>query len=366
VIILDSSRTTQLKKWLCDYFSIDLIKLQPLTGDAGFRKYYRFNINDQSYIAVDAIPSMSNNLAFVEIQQVLKEQQITVPNIISSDLTYGFMCLSDLGDELFSDALTLDNISDFYKKAINVLPLIAAAPLPKNYQLPLYDAAFLNVECHIFTQWLLGVHLNIVLTEHEKHQLQACFDLLINSALEQPQVVVHRDYHSRNLMLVNHDGLHASTENSQSDLLNTATLSKVDLGVIDFQDAVIGPITYDIVSLLKDCYVKWPVENVQHLFQYFCQLMAVKAKYPKVTPEQWLRWFDFMGLQRHIKASGIFARLNHRDNKSSYLKDIPLTLSYIVDISAQYSELAFLYDLVMQKIIPTLNSKNKLDKGNVS
>jgi len=359
------SRLCILHRWLCLYFEVSNITLEPLTGDAGFRKYYRFSINDQSYIAVDAIPSMSNNLAFVKIQQVLKAQHVTVPNIILSDLTHGFMCLSDLGDELFSDALTLNNMSDFYKKAINVLPLIAAAPLPKNYQLPQYDAAFLNVECHIFTQWLLGVHLKITLTGHEEHQLQTCFDLLINSASEQPQVVVHRDYHSRNLMLVNHQSLHPSTKNSQSDRLNMAALNKVDLGVIDFQDAVIGPITYDIVSLLKDCYVKWPDENVQNLFQYFCQLMAVKAKYPKITPEQWLRWFDFMGLQRHIKASGIFARLNHRDNKSGYLKDIPLTLSYIVDISAQYSELAFLHDLVVQKIIPKLNSKNKLDKGKI-
>ena len=344
---MNPSRLVQLNTWLCNNFDVNSIKLDSLTGDAGFRKYYRFTMNNKSYIAVDAIPAMSNNLAFVEIQKVL-QQVINVPEIIFSDLDLGFFCLSDFGDKLFSDALTLDNMECSYQKAINILPQIAHAQLPQNYSLPQYDAKFVNVECHIFTEWLLGVHLNITLNEQEKAQLQTCFNILVDNALEQPQVIMHRDYHSRNLMLINSEQEPADT-----------TEIEIELGVIDFQDAVIGPITYDIVSLLRDCYVKWPNAKVKDLFYYFYQLIDADNKYPDVTQEQWLRWFDLMGMQRHVKASGILVRVYHRDHKNGYLKDIPLTLSYIIDVSAQYSELSFLHDLVLHKVMPLLDNKVK-------
>ncbi|WP_083690024.1 phosphotransferase [Colwellia sp. UCD-KL20] len=337
-----------MNTWLCNNFDVNSIKLDSLTGDAGFRKYYRFTMNNKSYIAVDAIPAMSNNLAFVEIQKVLQEV-INVPEIIFSDLDLGFFCLSDFGNDLFSDTLTLDNMQSSYQKAINILPQIAYAQLPQNYSLPQYDAKFVNVECHIFTEWLLGVHLNITLNEQEKAQLQTCFNILVDNALEQPQVIMHRDYHSRNLMLIPPE---------KANKLNT-NQGVIEIGVIDFQDAVIGPITYDIVSLLRDCYVKWPDAKVKDLFYYFCHLIDADNKYPDVTQEQWFRWFDLMGMQRHVKASGIFARLYHRDHKNGYLKDIPLTLSYIVDVSAQYPELSFLHDLVLDKVMPQLENKVK-------
>jgi len=336
---LKLSRFSQLNKWLCHYFDVDSITFYPLTGDAGFRKYYRFELQNTAYIAVDAIPEMSNNLAFVEIQKTFQKSDINVPDIIVSDLAQGFLCLSDFGDELFSDNLTLNNMEQAYKKAIKLLPTIANVSLPENYTLPLYSADFIRVELNIFTQWLLGEHLSLSLSEQEQCSLDNCFNILIQSAIEQPQVVVHRDYHSRNLMLL------PDEENS--------------IGVIDFQDAVIGPITYDIVSLLRDCYVKWPTENVEALFQYYCQLVDLENKCSEVKPEQYVRWFDLMGLQRHIKASGIFARLFHRDNKEGYLKDIPLTLSYIVDISAKYPELKALHDLVLNKVVPALQNKEK-------
>ncbi|WP_441003082.1 aminoglycoside phosphotransferase family protein [Pseudocolwellia agarivorans] len=337
-------RLLLLHNWLCAFFKVPSITLRALTGDAGFRKYYRFSINEQSYIAVDAIPDKSNNLAFVEIQQVLQLQNINVPNIITYDLSQGFLCLSDFGDALFSDLLTLDNFQASYKEAIKLLPLIAATPLPENFKLPSYDADFVNLECNIFTEWLLGAHLNIKLSEQEKSQLQDCFAVLVDNALEQPQVVMHRDYHSRNLMILKSDKI---TEKSET----------IQLGVIDFQDAVIGPITYDIVSLLRDCYIKWPNDRVIELFQYFCELIGAQNKYPDISQAQWQRWFDLMGMQRHVKASGIFARLYHRDDKTGYLKDIPLTLSYIVDIGAKYPELRFLHDLVLHQVIPALAAK---------
>lgn len=350
---MNQSRLLLLQKWLCHYFKVDSITLTPLTGDAGFRVYYRFTNNGISYISVDAIPDKSNNLAFVEIQKVLQQKNINVPDIISYDLSQGFMCLSDFGNRLFSDVLTPDDMEICYKQAIKLLPLIAEAPLPENYKLPSYNADFVYLECNIFTEWLVDKHLNIILGEQECSQLTSCFTLLVDNALEQPQVIMHRDFHSRNLMILESDKV-TEERTSKPKAIESNNLK---LGVIDFQDAVVGPITYDVVSLLRDCYIKWPDENVNTLFQYFCQLINVDNKYTDVSQEQWQRWFDLMGLQRHIKASGIFARLFHRDNKTGYLKDIPLTLSYIVDISAKYKELSFLHDLVLNKVIPSLTAK---------
>lgn len=343
---MSHSRFALLNKWLCHYFNVDLITLVPLTGDAGFRAYYRFTVNGTSYIGVDAIPDKSNNLAFVEIQQVLEKKQINVPKIITHDLTQGFLCLSDFGDKLFSDFLTPSNMEEAYQNVIGLLPIIAEIEQPHNYTLPDYDADFVHLECNIFTEWLLEKHLNISLDEHDKKQLNSCFQILVDNALEQPQVFMHRDFHSRNLMLID------SPKKSQK--------SSLPLGVIDFQDAVVGPITYDIASLLRDCYVKWPNDKVEALFDYFCQQMDVQNKYSTIDKKQWQRWFDLTGMQRHVKASGIFARLFHRDDKAGYLKDIPLTLSYIVDISEKYIELNFLHELVLNKVIPAVSANESM------
>lgn len=340
--LVKNSRLSSLYEWLCTYFKVDSVALEPLTGDAGFRIYYRFMVNNVSYIGVDAVPDKSNNLAFVNIQKALRRQQINVPQIVAYDLEQGLLCLSDFGDVLFSDYLTQSNIEQSYQSAIKLLPAIASTKAPQDYSLPLYDAEFIHLECNIFTQWLLSTHLSIILNQEELFQLKLCFDSLASNAIEQPQVVMHRDFHSRNLMLLNAESRHDCTE--------------LQLGVIDFQDAVIGPITYDVVSLLRDCYVKWPNESVDNLFKYFCQLIDIDKNYPDVPLHQWQRWFDLMGMQRHVKASGIFARLLHRDGKSGYLKDIPLTLSYIVDISAKYPEFNFLHELVLNKVIPALTA----------
>ena len=180
------------------------------------------------------------------------------------------------------------------------------------------------------------------MNNNDKKQLAQCFSVLIENALCQPQVTMHRDFHSRNLMLV--------TDKSTN---------QTKIGVIDFQDAVYGPITYDIVSLLRDCYFRWPDSLIAPLFNEFClKMSAINTEFAK-QPEQWQRWFDLMGLQRHVKASGIFARLFLRDDKAGYLKDIPLTLSYLVDISAKYNELTFLSEFVSQRVLPALTAKNK-------
>jgi len=340
-LILTVSRYSLLHDWLCDFFKCSSINLTALTGDAGFRKYYRFEHQGQTYIAVDATPEMSNNLAFVTLQKAFEKKNLMVPDILSVDLSKGFFCLSDFGDVLFSDILSPDNMEQEYKKAIAELPKIADITLDDSYELPEYDGDFVRVELHIFIEWLLAKHLNIMLTTQESSALQQCFDVLVKNIEAQPKVTMHRDYHCRNLMVL------AQGANKQCN-------DTCQLGIIDFQDAVNGPITYDIVSLLRDCYVKWPKQSVDNLFQYYRELMTSQDRYSDVSEQEWRRWFDLTGIQRHVKASGIFARLYHRDGKSGYLKDIPLTLSYIVDICQQYPELKALQDIVSNKVIPAI------------
>jgi len=321
---------------LNQHFSDENIQLTPLSGDAGFRCYYRFVYDNNSFIAVDAPVDKSNNSAFVFMQESLSRNNVLVPKIVAVDLSLGFFCLADFGETLLADILTTENMAGIYQKAIDILPSIQSA-LPQNTQkLPHYDQAFVELELAIFPQWLLSEHLSLTLTEDEQKQLQHCFSILTENMLSQPQVLVHRDYHSRNIMVL---------ENSE-------------LGIIDFQDAVIGPVVYDIVSLLRDCYIKWPEEQRTFLLDYYIDMTAKQYSLGHITREQWQRWFDLTGLQRHIKASGIFARLHHRDNKSGYLADIPLTLNYIVEISEQYPELAFIHQLLLERVLPAMKNIN--------
>lgn len=340
--LLKTEREIALQAWLCGQFMENFIVLEPLSGDAGFRCYYRFSIQDKSYIAVDAPPEKSNNHAFIHIQKMLQNNQVPVPRVEYVDLALGFLCLSDLGECLLSDVVAL-NPRNYYHKAIELLPAISIANAGDEHVIPLYDESLLRLEISLFDEWLLKKHLNIVLSHTDINALNNAFDLLVKSALEQPQVFVHRDYHSRNIMKLEDDSL----------------------AVIDFQDAVIGPITYDIVSLLRDCYVRWPEEDVNFLFAEFCDRMMKNKNLElnTVTFQTWCRWFDFMGVQRHLKASGIFSRLHYRDGKSHYLADIPLTLSYLVDICFRYPELAIIHDVVKNEVVPALALLNEERKS---
>lgn len=342
--MLQESRYLQFKHWLSSVLSLEndcfTDNLTSMTGDAGFRQYYRFQYKGQSLIAVDAPPMLSNNEAFVVIQKAFSSNALLVPQIVAFDLTQGFFCLTDFGDKLLSDVVTWEAestiIKEYYNKAIKLIPIIASTDIAvtESYSLPIYDQEFIHRELDIFKEWLLEKHLQIELSAAEINQLELCFDFLTDSAMSQPQVTVHRDFHSRNIMVLNDN----------------------DLGIIDFQDAVVGPITYDIVSLLRDCYVKYPDEVIKPLFKSFCQLAEEKYDLDKITPQQWQQWFDLMGLQRHLKASGIFCRLYYRDNKNGYLKDIPLTLSYVEDISALYPQLSFLNQLITEKVQPLMKA----------
>ncbi|WP_158089117.1 aminoglycoside phosphotransferase family protein [Cognaticolwellia mytili] len=330
---MNTIRTRDLIQWLTKQFPNEKVTLIPLTGDAGFRRYFRFQHNNQSYIAVDAPPKLSNNQAFIQVQAYLQLANVNVPKVLAKDLSQGFLCLSDLGDALLAEKLSKENMQQHYSKAIIELEKINFCQQATMTTLPEYDEHFIAMELMIFQEWLLEKHLDITLSTEEKTKLAACFNYLSTAIIEQPKVFMHRDYHSRNIMLLENESL----------------------GIIDFQDAVQGPVIYDLVSLLRDCYVRWPEELLAPLIEDY--RLRVKSHFPDegLTKEKWQYWFDLTGLQRHLKASGIFARLHHRDQKSNYLTDIPLTLTYIRDISKRHDKLSFLYELVSERIIPAIN-----------
>ncbi|WP_191321706.1 aminoglycoside phosphotransferase family protein [Colwellia sp. C1TZA3] len=334
---MNNLSTRDLSQWLESHFSTENISLLPLTGDAGFRRYFRFYSDSQHqkqcYIAVDAPVKLSNNQAFVDVQKILQDLGVNVPNIIAADLKAGFLCLSDFGDTVLADQLSNENMAQYYTKALIELNKMLKCNSALVAGLPDYNEKFILTELAIFNEWLLEKHLKIYLTTDEKIALSTCFDVLVSAIIEQPKVFMHRDYHSRNIMLLAND----------------------KLGVIDFQDAVKGPVIYDLVSLLKDCYVRWPKQLITPLMEDYRQQVQDHFPDENLSKEKWQYWFDLTGLQRHIKASGIFARLHHRDKKSGYLADIPLTLTYIQDVSAQYDKLSFLHELVTKRVIPAVN-----------
>ncbi|MCK5666531.1 MAG: phosphotransferase [Thiotrichaceae bacterium] len=308
-----------LQDWLQNHLGYQAPLLVAITNDASFRRYFRVVLDNVSHIVMDAPPEQENCLPFIDIAQRLQVSGLNVPKIVASNLEQGFLLLTDLGTELYLSALNEAHVEKLYSDALDALVLMQSRTSTDD--LPLYNHQLLHNEMNLFTDWLLGKHLNL---PSQQDNLKTCFELLSNSALSQPQVFVHRDYHSRNLMLV----------------------PQHNPGLLDFQDAVLGPVTYDLVSLLRDCYITWPLERVKSwAMEYYTRAQQADILHG-VDERHFLRWFDWMGIQRHLKASGIFARLYHRDGKSGYLKDIPRTLNYIVEVSANYPELADLHQLV--------------------
>ena len=330
------ARIAQLKQYLEHQFGDQSIALSVVSGDASFRRYFRFFHQGQSYIAVDAPPDKEDSRPFVEISKAYAEQGLNVPQVVHYDLALGFMCLTDLGDALLLPALTAENVDGYYQKSLALLDEIGKAVQTDSGDLPLFDEARLREEMQLFTDWLLPYHLEVKLSEHEQQVVEQVFTRLVENALVQPQVGVHRDFHSRNLMIQPDDSI----------------------AVIDYQDAVIGPVTYDAVSLLRDCYIVWPDDVVYRHLSAFKSVMAQSIdSLHSVSDETFIRWFDWMGLQRHIKVCGIFARLYYRDGKAGYLDDIPRVMQYIIDVGSKYPQFAEFVVLVQQKLQPLLLSK---------
>ncbi len=335
-----TTRLQQLNHWLSETINTKDYQLEPASGDASFRRYFRLKHNNETFIVMDAPPEQENCIPFIDIAERLLAVNINVPRIIEKDLQQGFLLLSDLGDKQYLDALTEESVegpgvNDLYQAAMQELVLMQQQTDTKN--IPAYDDSLLLQEMELFRHWLLQEHIGLDLTVETQAMLDEVFKLLASEALSQPRVFVHRDYHSRNLMINGMGGANP--------------------GVLDFQDAVEGPFTYDLVSLLKDCYVKWPARQVREWANNF--FAEITKEYPDIDAAQFMRWFDLMGVQRHLKASGIFARLYHRDGKTGYLADIPRTLSYIVDLHDQYPELQGLIELIQNQVMTSIEEANK-------
>lgn len=322
-----SERLQELHHWLKSQLDWPQPELAPASADASFRRYFRIHKDNQSYIIMDAPPDKEDSRPFVQVSEMLLAAGLHVPQILASDLEHGFLLLSDLGDRLYLDELNDDNVDRLYGDAMGALLALQGCG-PDGSKLPAYDHALLHTEMTLFRDWLIGAHLNMSLNDQQSSDLENAFESLALNALQQPQVCVHRDFHSRNLMVCDEH----------------------NPGVLDYQDAVYGPVTYDLVSLLRDCYIRWPRARVE---DWALGYMEVALQSGVLTPEQaraedFLHWFDWMGVQRHLKAAGIFARLNHRDGKPGYLKDIPRTLSYVTEVCESWPQLQALGEITQE------------------
>jgi hypothetical protein len=311
-----SERLAELQYWLADELGFGDYTIVPASSDASFRRYFRVTSGKTSQIVMDAPPDKEDCGPFISIATALADLGLNVPLILEADVKRGFLLMSDLGSVDYLQALNTQNVERLYGDAMHALQLLQTAPV-KDAGIPNYDRDLLLREMALFRDWYLARHLQLAMSEALSEVLEQCFAFLAEEALGQSRAWVHRDYHSRNLMVM--------------EMSNP--------GILDFQDAVIGPVTYDLVSLLRDCYVSWPQERVMGWVRDYLAISQANGMLSGIDPQQFQRWFDLMGVQRHLKAVGIFARLNHRDSKPGYLPDIPRTLGYVLEVSARYSEL---------------------------
>ena len=338
---LVQTRQHELAQWVQTYLvpgdpaSTGTVQLLPVGGDAGFRSYYRIQTPEGSLLAVDAPPTTEDSKAFVDIARRLRRAGVKVPDVKLVDYDQGFMLIEDLGNTHLLDLLNEQVVDTAYSDAMALLHTIQAAP---SVNLPLYGPRLLQTELNLFTEWFLTQLIGIDLTDAERKLFSGLGQLLIASALEQPTCFVHRDYHSRNLMM----------------------MSGLDIGVIDFQGALHGPVLYDIVSLLKDCYICWSRERVEG---WLCQFVSEHDLLRSVHWTTCLRWFDWIGLQRHLKCLGIFTRLWLRDSKSQYLSAIPVTFFYVLDACERYPAFAEHADWLRKRVLPVLDQRIELVKS---
>ncbi|MFA7632857.1 MAG: phosphotransferase [Thiohalomonadaceae bacterium] len=312
-------RLQQLNIWLGQILDGSSYSLEPASADASFRRYFRIQSQGELRIVMDAPPEREDSRPFVHIAHILQEVGLNVPSILAADLDQGFLLLSDLGTTSYLAALNDRTVDRLYGDALGALLTLQACG-PDAGELPPYDEALLWQEMRLFQTWYLERHLGLELSDSEQQMFNEVFQQLAQSALAQPQVTVHRDYHSRNLMVAAHNP-----------------------GILDFQDAVHGPVTYDLVSLLRDCYIAWPRARVEAWALGYQELAIDSGILRQRDEEKFLRWFDWMGVQRHFKEIGIFARLHHRDGKSGYLQDIQRTMDYIREVSGRHTELNSLH-----------------------
>lgn len=353
---MTDSRLQELTLWANDLLDHLLehkqgfVDLEPVSGDASFRRYFRARIGDESYIAVDAPPEHEDNQTFINLSNMFIAAGILAPKAYSVDFERGFMLLVDFGDELYLPALleaqqtgNTTQAENLYSQALDSLVLIQAG-IDKD-RLPPFTREKLGSEMALFTEWFYGEYLQLKLDSKAQTICEAAFSWLAQQVDEQPKVAVHRDYHSRNLMVLD------ETKFGQAS----------GPGVIDFQDAVRGSYAYDLVSLLRDCYIAWPLANVHEWANQYRVKAQAAGLLATVSEQQLIRDMDICGMQRNLKVIGIFARLSIRDNKSQYLADIPLVIRYFLTVSEQYEELADFRAWFMESVLPQAKGKLQLD-----
>ncbi len=319
------ARLDLARRWLSGELGFGDYTLAPASSDASFRRYFRVTRDGESLILMDAPPEREDSRPFVELAARLAAAGVTVPRVLATDLARGLLLVTDLGSTHYLAALTGgESPQRLYGDALEALLRMQTAVPTRG--LPAYDEGLLRRELGVFREWYLGRHLGVTLTPDQARGLAAAEDALVGGALEQPRAFVHRDYHSRNLML----------------------LAEGNPGVLDFQGALVGPVTYDLVSLLRDCYVAWDTDFVRETALGYGRRLEAAGVIPRTDPEVFLRWLDLTGAQRHLKAAGIFARLHHRDGKPHYLADIPRTLGYVREVAGRRAELGGLGELLEQ------------------
>jgi hypothetical protein len=321
-----------LQQFINTHFDAQLSTLNAITGDASFRRYYRLNCAGKSFIVMDSDPHKVNNTPYVLLNNVFTQQGFLLPTIIASDEQQGFFILSDLGSTHLADMLDDENRFEYYQQLISLSARWAKTPASE--AMPAYNKDFIALELNIFSQWLVNDFISIKFNSEQHAMWQASCEQLCNAMLAQPTVTMHRDYHSRNIM-------HSHGE----------------WAIIDYQDAVRGPLCYDLVSLLRDCYFKLSESELNNLLEFGYKEFSSQGLMVNTSFSKFEYWFDLTGLQRHLKAAGIFCRLYLRDGKTGYFDNILPTLEYIIEVGAKYPELHALSGWIENTIVPKVTEK---------
>ena len=331
------ARLALITDWLTSTLRLPVRALRAASSDASFRRYFRVFLERSTYIVMDAPADKEDVRPYLKVSGLLEGIGVHVPHVYESDVARGLLLLEDLGSTQYLARLNAgDDPEPLYRDALAALAQIQVRGLPASAELAPYGRGELMRELSLMPEWFLGRHLALALSAEEAQRLAATFEFLIREALAQPAVFVHRDYHARNLML----------------------LGARNPGIIDFQDALRGPVGYDLVSLLKDCYIAWPRARVTHWVErYRAQLLAAGGA-AGADEAQFLRWFDLIGVQRHVKVLGIFCRLWYRDGKGGYLPDLPRTLDYVRETCTLYPELHAFGHWLEAQVVPQLPAAN--------
>jgi aminoglycoside/choline kinase family phosphotransferase len=336
------SRLALIHEWLARDLGMKPERIEPASADASFRRYFRAFNNGATYIVMDAPPGKEDVRPYLKVTRLLETLGAHVPHVHQADTDRGLLLLEDLGGTHYLSRFNAgEDPERLYGEALGVLADVQVRGRSAAAELPPYDREPLAREVALMPEWFLGRHLSVGLSDVESRMIARTFEFLVVEALAQPTVFVHRDFHSRNLMVV----------------------GDRNPGIIDFQDALRGPVGYDLVSLLKDCYISWPRERVVRWVSGYRALLRSKgdagAWLSGADDTEFLRWFDLIGMQRHVKVLGIFARLWYRDGKAGYLRDLPLTLEYVRDTCKRYPELEEFGRFLEERVVRELPRANE-------